>query len=119
VVSRATRVQAGVAGSKGVSLGDVLGMGEVELVLFMPQEVVRDKDGELVCGVGVRAQEQSKVKMGDMGPLSFGVEAGASALVSQFGGWWSGCSWILFKLNIWHCLYCFSRHGTWIWSAGS
>ena len=74
-----------MAGSKGVSLGDVLGMGEVELVLFMLQEAVWDKDGELVCGVWVRAQERSKVKMGDVGALAFRAEAGASALVTQFG----------------------------------
>ena len=44
-----------MAGGEGVSLSDVSCMGEVELVLFMPRKAVRDKDGELVCGVRVGA----------------------------------------------------------------
>jgi len=46
---------AGVAGGEGVRPGDVSGVGEVELVLFVPRETVWDEDGELVSGVGVRA----------------------------------------------------------------
>jgi hypothetical protein len=54
-VSRATRVLAGVAGGEGVSPSDVSGMGEIELVFFVPWETVQNEDGELVCGVGVGA----------------------------------------------------------------
>jgi hypothetical protein len=54
-VSRAAGVLAGVAGGEGVRPGDVSGVGEVELVLFVPRETVWDEDGELVRGVGVRA----------------------------------------------------------------
>jgi hypothetical protein len=100
-----------MAGGKGMSPSDMSSMGEVELVFFMPQKAVWDKDSELVCGVGVGVQERSKVKMGDMGALAFGAEAGASALVSQFGGWWSGRPWILFILEGWRRSYCFSRWG--------
>ena len=46
-----------MAGGEGVSSGDVSGVGEVELVFFVPWKAVRDKDGKLVHGVGVRAQE--------------------------------------------------------------
>ena len=42
-----------MAGGEGVSPSDVLGVGEVELVLFVPWKTVRDEDGELVRGVGV------------------------------------------------------------------
>ena len=55
MVSRAARVLRGVAGGEGVSPSDVSGVREVELVFFVPQEAVWDKDGELVCGVGVGA----------------------------------------------------------------
>ena len=84
-MSRATRVLAGVAGSEGVSPGDVLGMGEVELVLFVPQKMVRDEDGKFVRGVWVGVQERSKVKMGDVRALAFRAEAWASALLGQLG----------------------------------
>jgi hypothetical protein len=82
-----------------VSPSDVSHVSEVELVLFVPRKAVRDKDGELVRGVRVGAQERSKVKMGDVGALAFRAEAGASALVTQFGSWWSGHPWILFILE--------------------
>jgi hypothetical protein len=113
-VSRATRVLAGVAGSEGVSPGDVPGVGEVELVLFVPRKTVQDEDGKFVRGVWVGAQERSKVKMGDVGALAFRAEVGALALVTQFGGWWSGCPWILFILKGWRRSYCFSSRGAWI-----
>jgi hypothetical protein len=54
-MSRAARVLAGVAGGKGMSPGDVLGVGEVELVFFVPQKMVWDEDSKLVCGVRVGA----------------------------------------------------------------
>jgi hypothetical protein len=84
-VSRATGVLAGVAGGEGVSPGDVSSVSKVELVLFVPRETVWDEDGELVGGVRVGAQERSKVKMGNVGALAFGAEAGASALLGQLG----------------------------------
>ena len=110
-MSRAVRVRASVAGSKGVSPSNMSRMGEVELVLFVPRKAVRDKDGELVRGVRVGAQERSKVKMGDVGALAFRAEVGALALVTQFGSWWSGRPWILFILEGWHRSYCFSSQG--------
>ena len=76
---------AGVTGGEGVGPGDVSGVSEVELVLFVPRETVRDEDSELVRGVGVRAQERSKVKMRDVRALAFGAEAGASTLLGQLG----------------------------------
>ena len=54
-MSRAARVLAGVAGGEGVGLGDVSGMGEVELVFFVPRKTVWDEDRELVGGVRVGA----------------------------------------------------------------
>jgi hypothetical protein len=84
-VSRAIRVLAGVAGSEGVSPGDVSSVGEIEFVFFVPRKTVQDEDGELVRSVQVGMQEQSEVKMGDVGALAFRVEAGASTLVTQFG----------------------------------
>jgi hypothetical protein len=84
-VGRATRVLAGVVGGEGVSPSDVSSVSEVELVLFVPWEMVWDEDGELVGGVRVRVQERSKLKMGDVGALAFGAEAGVSVLLGQLG----------------------------------
>ena len=76
---------AGVAGGEGVSPSDVSSVSEVELVLFVLREMVWDEDSELVGGVRVRAQERSKIEVGDVGALAFGAEAGASALLGQCG----------------------------------
>ncbi len=53
-------------------LGSVL-VGEVSLLALL-------EDGELVCHVGVWAEESSKVKMGNSRSLRFWFKVGASAV---------------------------------------
>jgi hypothetical protein len=55
LTARSGDILADVVGGEGVGPSDVSGMGVVELVFFVPQETVRDEDGELVCGVGIGA----------------------------------------------------------------
>ncbi len=61
-------------------VGDVVVECWVELVGVLVQEVMWDEDGELVCGVWVRAKEQSKIDVTDGSPLWFGVEFGMSVV---------------------------------------
>jgi len=83
-VAGAVVVLAGKGSREGVFVGDVAMEHWVQTVGILVQEAMRDKDGELVGGVRVRAKQASKIDVTDGGPLSFGVELGLSA-VTQLG----------------------------------
>ncbi len=57
MVAGAVRVLASEGGGEGVFVGDVAVEHWVESVGILVWETMWDKDGELVCGVWVRAKE--------------------------------------------------------------
>ena len=80
MVARAVRVLASESGREGMFVGDVAMECWVQAVGFLVWEAMWDEDGEFVCGVWVRAKEQSKIDVTDGSPLWFGVEFGMSVV---------------------------------------
>ncbi len=109
-MSRAVQVLTGKGCGNGMGVGDVVGKGLVQAIWLMVQEAVWLEDGEIMCGVRVLAQEQSKIQMRDGGPFGFGVKVG-SALVTQFDCCQSGCTQFVFICSFWHHSYCFTNRG--------